>query len=1162
MSQIPEELTARLAAATHAGARANLVRRGLARGMIWRNGIVPEGAPPFSAVLTEDLLDHGYGVLVQSLELRDIGGEASYVERGLRVAAESIESAVRHGGPDQDRDFNLVVAACAFHLAHYGARAFCLVPSIEGRPNLATPELALVGLMRRSLRQLRAMCADWLRAETNRDDGIAARLRATEAPEALDEVEAIAITSHFLRSLGTFLTALESGDAARADRATSGFASGAIAAAECRHVPLWWANTLARHLSDDLWASSMSQRIPALIEGDAGARWSLLRDRYVTVLRARETAEVDLWPSQWEASRRCVDPTDDLVVSLPTSAGKTRVAELCILRALADQKRIVYVTPLRALSAQLERTLSRTFRPLGVTVTALYGASGVAAADVATLRDADIVVATPEKLDFALRVDPSVIDDVGLLVLDEGHMIGIGDREVRYEVLVQRLLRRPDAEERRIVCLSAVFGPGQDPDADHRPEEEAPNAREIAFRDFTAWIRSDVPGTAVVSRWRPTRQRSGVIRWGHAGGRLELTVDEETPFVPNFVREEPAQGKRKNTFPQNPNEFVLAAAKAFMADNHRVLVYCPQRRSVEALGKTLIVLEKQGYLSAMLPAGADISRALRIGREWLGANHIAVRALERGVALHHAGLPRAYLSEVEDLLQRRVLRMVIASPTLAQGIDLSCSVLIFRSIYRIGDELIPPEEFANVVGRAGRAYVDLDGITVLPVFESGYAGRKLARRYRRLVEASASRRLESGLVLLVEQLTELLARGLGVDVVGLREYVLNVASEWNVEVYETAEGNEVDADLVAPALAKLDAALLSTVEDLDCSSDFLGDALDSALRASLWVRRLAQRDGAVAQTSRDILVGRARWIWSRTAPASRYGYHAAGIGYATGRFLDEHEELLISLLLAAEDGLASGQVDDAVGAIVEMAGLFATVPPFAFQSAAEGWEHVLRQWILGEPLGGFSSSDDRGAAVDFIQGDVVFRLVWAVEAARVHGAQTGVQGADQLTGQSAAVLTYGEPTPAGIMLAKAGLSSRAMIARLLTAFPAAFSSAEELESWILAHGEQAAAPGFWTNAVEESIWRDFALRWTGGGPGPWRNRRESRGVRWDRGADIPSENSLVLLVQNKAPRVTYVCASDLSPLGQLTTPLEFRSGSVVAHVGRQRNRVIVDLFGP
>ena len=119
------------------------------------------------------------------------------------------------------------------------------------------------------------------------------------------------------------------------------------------------------------------------------------------------------------------------------------------------------MTPLRALSAQVELTLRKSFCPLGFSVTSVYGASGVGADDVDTMRSASIVVATPEKLDFAIRQDRSVINDVGLIVLDEGHMIGLSEREIRYEILVQRLLSRDDAATRRLVCLSAIFKQGE-----------------------------------------------------------------------------------------------------------------------------------------------------------------------------------------------------------------------------------------------------------------------------------------------------------------------------------------------------------------------------------------------------------------------------------------------------------------------------------------------------------------------------------------------------------------------------------------------------------------------------------------------------------------------------------------------------------------------------
>ncbi len=160
---------------------------------------------------------------------------------------------------------------------------------------------------------------------------------------------------------------------------------------------------------------------------------------------ARSRSEIDLWPSQLHVVDRIFQDGRDLVVALPTSAGKTRIAELSILACLAQDRRTVYVTPLRALSAQTEQILARTFSPLGIRVSSLYGSMGVSDVDEDTLRSSEIVVATPEKLDFALRSDPSLLDDVGLVVLDEGHMIGASEREVRYEAQIQRLLRRADA---------------------------------------------------------------------------------------------------------------------------------------------------------------------------------------------------------------------------------------------------------------------------------------------------------------------------------------------------------------------------------------------------------------------------------------------------------------------------------------------------------------------------------------------------------------------------------------------------------------------------------------------------------------------------------------------------------------------------------------------
>ena len=191
--------------------------------------------------------------------------------------------------------------------------------------------------------------------------------------------------------------------------------------------------------------------------------------------------------------------------------------------------------------------MRETFAPLGFSVSSFYGASGATGEDVDSLRNRNIVVTTPEKLDFALRNDPTLIDNVGLIVLDEAHTIGAAEREIRYEVLVQRLLRRADAASRRIVCLSAILPQGDQ------------------LRDFVSWVRQDVEGEPVTCDWRPTRQRFGEVVWPKDHAVLTFRVENEAPFVDPFITPKEPTGKQKKSFPnvagqRAQRELTLASA--------------------------------------------------------------------------------------------------------------------------------------------------------------------------------------------------------------------------------------------------------------------------------------------------------------------------------------------------------------------------------------------------------------------------------------------------------------------------------------------------------------------------------------------------------------------------------------------------------------------------
>jgi len=1128
--------------------------------MVWSDGVVPEGSPPFPETLSADLLDFGYVVLALALELRDANATRSEEERfetddAFEVAAEAIESAVRRGDPtDGDQGRHLVVAASAFHLAGYAARSFSLLPTTALAKNLASSEKALAFLLRRDLLELRGLIVAWLAQDDHSDEAVAARIEDEEDEFGPEDAVVLALTTTYFRALGLADTALLTGDRRRYEGAVAVLRELVVGATGVGNVPVWWVATLTVHLLGDLWDQCLHNQLPGGPGGDLPERWGDLRRDFIAQLAVRRPPHVDLWPSQLEAARRSIDPEDDLVIALPTSAGKTKIAELCILRTLADEKRVVYVTPLRALSAQVERVLARTFVPLGAAVTSLYGAIGASSVDEQTLADADIVVATPEKLDFALRQDPQVLDDVGLVVLDEGHMIGLGSREIRYEALIQRLLRRSDANERRIVCLSAMFNPS-----------------DVYFKDFGAWLRHDAEGDAVHVEWRPTRRRLAQLDWFAQSGTARLAfLEGEEAFVPRFIeRQPPVGGKREKFFPADDKEFCLAAANAFARDGHAVLVYSPQRSQIDPLARIFVQVRKQGYLTHVkAPSPEHLATALAIGREWLGAEHTAIKALAMGLGTHHGALPRPFQSAIEDLLEKKRLPIVVASPTLAQGVDLSCSVLVFRALTRFDAETkrhapILPTEFANVVGRAGRAYVDLDGIVVFPSFESGKRAAQ-HQLFDKLIDTSRKQRLISGLARLVMELAARISQKLGVEVSKLLENVLNNHGVWSDARLAAPENLEDDEDETVRSfdeyVADLDVAILSLV-DLDTPVDQLAAVLDDVLKDSLWRRTLAHSKEDVRSLERELFVSRARWLWSETTVEQRKACFAAGLGVRAGTFLFDQLDDLVEMLADLQGAIQRADTAEIAALAIKLTERVTADPFFSIRKPPENWRAVLTKWVrgtaFGEILDGLGVREEQRTQA-FVQDGVVFKLVWAAEAVRVQAVSSGHDRSEELGDGPMLVLTHGVPSIPAALLCQAGYASRTGAVWVTGQLPGAFTDLDGLRAWIRENEPSLSRDDFWESADHRLLWDHVSTPSQGDYPRKWNRRTATVAPLWR--AEAPPAGSFVRLVVQSG-KSALVCDETLETLGGVVLPFD-PSGAVLEADVLADGRLRMRYFGP
>src|SRR5438445_1698277 len=107
MPENSTELQTRLADATRTGFRERLLDRGLDRGLIWRDGQLPLGAPPFADSLTDDLLDYAHTIFLMAIQLHAKKPENPVLQQAFLIAGEAIEAAVHRGNESrEDRGFN------------------------------------------------------------------------------------------------------------------------------------------------------------------------------------------------------------------------------------------------------------------------------------------------------------------------------------------------------------------------------------------------------------------------------------------------------------------------------------------------------------------------------------------------------------------------------------------------------------------------------------------------------------------------------------------------------------------------------------------------------------------------------------------------------------------------------------------------------------------------------------------------------------------------------------------------------------------------------------------------------------------------------------------------------------------------------------------------
>jgi len=439
----------------------------------------------------------------------------------------------------------------------------------------------------------------------------------------------------------------------------------------------------------------------------------LARGTGVDILGSPSVSE--LWPSQISALENGLLKSEaSKVIKMPTSAGKTRVAELAIVHTLVANPgaKCVYIAPYRALVWELEQAFLSLFGDLGYRVSSVIGTYESDNFEELLFNNADILVMTPEKLDLLQRAQPEFLNNVRLFVLDEGQIVNDQRRGIKFELLLTRLKRRlPKA---RFLFLSAVV-----------PQE--------TLEDFAHWFHANPKDDVLITDWRPSIQRYAKFEWKGENGVISYVPSEDVElpkeFVYGVVKQQryefinPKTGRRnRRLFPQINHKSQTAAELAFkFAELGPVLIFCSQPNFVSTVARALerrldLAKIRGDHIPSYFESTSETRSALA-AKEWLGDRHPVTKFLSRGIAVHHGNLPDAVRKSVEvDFRDRRFL-VLIATNTLAQGVNLPIRTVIVHSCWRrrAEDDLpeqIPARDYWNIAGRAGRAGRETEGTII------------------------------------------------------------------------------------------------------------------------------------------------------------------------------------------------------------------------------------------------------------------------------------------------------------------------------------------------------------------------------------------------------------------------------------------------------------------
>uniref|UniRef100_A0A665UKW3 Exosome RNA helicase MTR4 n=1 Tax=Echeneis naucrates TaxID=173247 RepID=A0A665UKW3_ECHNA len=396
----------------------------------------------------------------------------------------------------------------------------------------------------------------------------------------------------------------------------------------------------------------------------------------------------------------CIDNNESVLVSAHTSAGKTVCAEYAIALALREKQRVIFTSPIKALSNQKYREMYEEFQDVGLMT-----------GDVTINPTASCLVMTTEILRSMLYRGSEIMREVAWVIFDEIHYMRDAERGVVWE---ETIILLPDNVH--YVFLSATI----------------PNARQ-----FAEWIchLHKQPCHVVYTDYRPTPLQHYIFPAG--GDGLHLVVDENGDFrEDNFntamqVLRDAGDSGGSSGGPSS----VFKIVKMIMERNFQpVIIFSFSKKECEAYALQVAKLDfnrddEKRLVEEVFNNAVD---CLSDEDKKLPQVEHVLPLLKRGIGIHHGGLLPILKETIEILFSEGLLKALFATETFAMGINMPARTVLFTSARKFDGKnhrFITSGEYIQMSGRAGRRGMDDRGIVIFMVDEkmSPAVGKQLLK---------------------------------------------------------------------------------------------------------------------------------------------------------------------------------------------------------------------------------------------------------------------------------------------------------------------------------------------------------------------------------------------------------------------------------------------------